>query len=211
MGAGARPSRSPRYPQGQNALCHYPESRPWRGVRCVTHPGSLWVGRKSGRRPSIRVVGARPGLLSSRAVDDRSRRYQPPNQHLGAQPVAERGLHARPAHCLGYALRIAIGQMDARSRHFLLRSESELVLQSRRVLPGILQEQGFDFKFPSWPGAAQDLCRRWCQTYRYRNNRAVDRRLESPISTSRLSDRPPDTRTRFCVQPTAPRRRPPAR
>ena len=49
---------------------------------------------------------------------------------------------------------------------FLLRSESELVLKSRRVLPGILQEKGFEFKFPSWPEAAQDLCRRWRQTYR---------------------------------------------
>ena len=43
---------------------------------------------------------------------------------------------------------------------FLMRTESELVLKSRRVIPGILQERGFEFRFPSWPEAARDLCRR---------------------------------------------------
>ena len=44
---------------------------------------------------------------------------------------------------------------------WLLRSETELVLKSRRVVPGRLVEQGFPFQFPIWPEAAQDLCRRW--------------------------------------------------
>ena len=43
---------------------------------------------------------------------------------------------------------------------FLMRTESELILKSRRVIPGILQERGFEFRFPSWPEAARDLCRR---------------------------------------------------
>ena len=37
---------------------------------------------------------------------------------------------------------------------FLMRTESELVLKSRRVIPGRLLESGFTFKFPSWPEAA---------------------------------------------------------
>jgi len=45
----------------------------------------------------------------------------------------------------------------------LLRTESELVLKSRRVVPGLLLESGFRFAFPKWPDAAQDLCRRWKQ------------------------------------------------
>lgn len=44
---------------------------------------------------------------------------------------------------------------------WLLRTESELVLKSRRVVPGRLLEAGFRFQFPSWPEAAGDLCRRW--------------------------------------------------
>jgi NAD dependent epimerase/dehydratase family enzyme len=44
---------------------------------------------------------------------------------------------------------------------WLLRTESELVLKSRRVVPGRLLRSGFDFDYPSWPQAAWDLCRRW--------------------------------------------------
>ena len=44
---------------------------------------------------------------------------------------------------------------------FLMRTESELVLKSRRVIPGRLRDSGFEFRFPSWAEAADDLCRRW--------------------------------------------------
>jgi len=44
---------------------------------------------------------------------------------------------------------------------FFLRTETELVLKSRRVIPGRLLDAGFTFNFPEWPMAAQDLVRRW--------------------------------------------------
>ena len=44
---------------------------------------------------------------------------------------------------------------------FLMRTESELVLKSRRVVPGRLPQSGFTFEHPTWPEAAADLCRRW--------------------------------------------------
>ena len=40
-----------------------------------------------------------------------------------------------------------------------MRTETELVLKSRRVVPGRLLERGFAFDFPAWPEAAQDLVR----------------------------------------------------
>jgi uncharacterized protein (TIGR01777 family) len=40
----------------------------------------------------------------------------------------------------------------------LIRTEPELVLKSRRVVPGRLLEHGFEFRFPDWPQAARDLC-----------------------------------------------------
>ena len=43
----------------------------------------------------------------------------------------------------------------------LLQTETELLLKSRRVIPGILPQHGFEFRFPSWPQAAQDLVSRW--------------------------------------------------
>lgn len=42
-----------------------------------------------------------------------------------------------------------------------LRTETELILKSRRVVPGRLLDAGFTFQFPDWPEAAADLCRRW--------------------------------------------------
>ncbi|MCX6049313.1 MAG: TIGR01777 family oxidoreductase [Chloroflexi bacterium] len=44
---------------------------------------------------------------------------------------------------------------------FLLQTETELVLKSRRVIPGKLQQSGFTFQFPTWAAAAKDLCMRW--------------------------------------------------
>jgi len=42
-----------------------------------------------------------------------------------------------------------------------MRTDTELVLKSRRVVPGRLRELGFAFRFPEWPGAARDLYTRW--------------------------------------------------
>jgi uncharacterized protein (TIGR01777 family) len=51
---------------------------------------------------------------------------------------------------------------------FMLRTEPELLLKSRRVIPGKLLDSGFTFQYPSWPQAALDLCER----ARRRRNRA---------------------------------------
>ena len=44
---------------------------------------------------------------------------------------------------------------------FFLRTESELVLKSRRVVPRRLLEAGFQFEFNDWQTAADDLVREW--------------------------------------------------
>ncbi len=44
---------------------------------------------------------------------------------------------------------------------FVLRSETELMLKSRRVIPARLLESGFSFEFPDWDAAAANLCERW--------------------------------------------------
>ena len=43
----------------------------------------------------------------------------------------------------------------------LLRTETELILKSRRVVPARLTASGFDFRFPAWPEAARNLCVTW--------------------------------------------------
>jgi uncharacterized protein len=44
-----------------------------------------------------------------------------------------------------------------------LRTETELILKSRRVVPRRLTDSGFEFHFPNWRGAAHDLVHRWRQ------------------------------------------------
>jgi uncharacterized protein (TIGR01777 family) len=43
----------------------------------------------------------------------------------------------------------------------VLRSETELMLKSRRVIPTRLLQSGFTFQFSTWAEAARDLCTRW--------------------------------------------------
>ena len=44
---------------------------------------------------------------------------------------------------------------------FFLRTEPELVLKGRRAFPGRLLDAGFDFEFPEWPRAAENLVHQW--------------------------------------------------
>jgi hypothetical protein len=44
---------------------------------------------------------------------------------------------------------------------FFLRTETELILKSRRVVARRLMDSGFDFAFPKWQVAVQDLVARW--------------------------------------------------
>jgi uncharacterized protein len=50
-----------------------------------------------------------------------------------------------------------------------LRTETELILKSRRVIPKRLLDAGFTFQFPNWTEAARDLCDRWRQMSKYKN------------------------------------------
>jgi NAD dependent epimerase/dehydratase family enzyme len=43
----------------------------------------------------------------------------------------------------------------------LMRTETELVLKSRRVVPGRLLDAGFTFEYPAWREAARELVVRW--------------------------------------------------
>ena len=74
-------------------------------------------------------------------------------------PNAEfmRGLRA--AVGVGFGLPAARWMLEVGAA--LMRTESELVLKSRRVVPGRLLDSGFAFDFPAWAGAANDLSRRW--------------------------------------------------
>ena len=42
-----------------------------------------------------------------------------------------------------------------------MKTETELVLKSRRVVSTLLNRSGFTFQFPHWEAAAKDLRKRW--------------------------------------------------
>ncbi|MFH8900654.1 TIGR01777 family oxidoreductase [Streptomyces coeruleorubidus] len=52
-------------------------------------------------------------------------------------------------------------RLMAEAGAFVLRSDTELLLKSRRVVPGRLLDAGFTFGHPDWPAAADDLVRRF--------------------------------------------------
>jgi NAD dependent epimerase/dehydratase family enzyme len=53
-----------------------------------------------------------------------------------------------------------------------MRTETELILKSRRVVPGRLLEHGFEFKFPSWRDAARHLYVQWQRARQVRSRAA---------------------------------------
>lgn len=77
----------------------------------------------------------------------------------GPLPNAEFMRALREAWGISFGLPAAAWMIEIGAR--LMNTESELVLKSRRVVPGRLLKHGFRFNFPSWPEAARDLCRRW--------------------------------------------------
>lgn len=73
-------------------------------------------------------------------------------------PNAEFMRALREAWGVGFGLPAARWMLEVGA--FFLRTETELILKSRRVVPERLSESGFTFGFPFWPDAARDLCAR---------------------------------------------------
>ena len=82
-------------------------------------------------------------------------------------PNAEFMRALRTAWGIGFGLPAAQWMLEIGA--FFMRTETELVLKSRRVIPGRLLQSGFAFQFPTWPEAAADLCRRWRESHQRAN------------------------------------------
>ena len=65
----------------------------------------------------------------------------------------------REAWGIGFGLPSAEWMVEVGT--WAMRTESELVLKSRRVVPGRLLQAGFKFQFTEWPEAARELVGRW--------------------------------------------------
>lgn len=77
------------------------------------------------------------------------------------QPMANRDFMRVLRDTWGVSLGLPATKLMLEIGAILMRTETELILKSRRVVPTRLQESGFVFEFPLWEHAALDLCRRW--------------------------------------------------
>jgi uncharacterized protein (TIGR01777 family) len=74
-------------------------------------------------------------------------------------PNAEFMSELRHAWGIGFGLPATRWMLEVGA--VFLRTETELILKSRRVVPGRLLKAGMKFEFPTWRDAAADLCKRW--------------------------------------------------
>ncbi|MFF1548774.1 DUF1731 domain-containing protein [Streptomyces sp. NPDC058291] len=75
-------------------------------------------------------------------------------------PLPHRAFMRTLRHAWGVPAGLPATRWMAELGAFALRSDTELLLKSRRVVPGRLLDAGFAFDHPEWPGAAADLVRR---------------------------------------------------
>ena len=87
-----------------------------------------------------------------------------PNPLPNAEFMAPCARHGNPGGSAGDGLMLEAGAA-------FLRTETELILKSRRVVPAKLPASGFSFEFPDWAEASRDLCARWSRRHRHPKNR----------------------------------------
>ena len=76
-------------------------------------------------------------------------------------PVTNRDFMAGLRRAWGAKIGLPAAQWMLDIGAIFLRTETELILKSRRVFPGRLLREGFSFTYPAWPEAARELCERW--------------------------------------------------
>jgi uncharacterized protein (TIGR01777 family) len=72
-------------------------------------------------------------------------------------PLPQRELMAGLRRALGVRVALPASKWMSEIGAFFLRTDTELILKSRRVIPGRLLEAGFAFDFSEWAVAAEDL------------------------------------------------------
>ncbi|MFF8990393.1 TIGR01777 family oxidoreductase [Streptomyces sp. NPDC014983] len=76
------------------------------------------------------------------------------------QPLPQRAFMRTLRSAWGVPVGLPATRWMAEVGAFALRSDTELLLKSRRVVPGRLTRANFDFQYPRWPQAADELVRR---------------------------------------------------
>jgi NAD dependent epimerase/dehydratase family enzyme len=75
-------------------------------------------------------------------------------------PVRQRDLMRELRAAWGVPVGLPATRWMAELGALAMRSDTELLLKSRRVVPGLLTAAGFEFRHGTWPEAARDLVQR---------------------------------------------------
>jgi NAD dependent epimerase/dehydratase family enzyme len=75
-------------------------------------------------------------------------------------PLPQRELMRELRAAVGMPVGLPATRWTAEIGAFAMRSDTELLLKSRRVVPGRLVDAGFSFDLPQWPDAARELAGR---------------------------------------------------
>lgn len=76
------------------------------------------------------------------------------------EPLPQRELMRELRRAAGVPLGLPATRWMLEIGALVIRTDTELLLKSRRVIPARLLEAGMRFRFPSWPAAARDLLAR---------------------------------------------------
>lgn len=117
-------------------------------------------GTAGGGRQFVSWIHERDFVRAVRWLIDRDDLSGPVNL-AAPEPLPNRDFMAALRAAWGTRLGLPAARWMLAVGAWLLRTETELILKSRRVVPGKLLASGFGFDFPAWPAAAAELCRRW--------------------------------------------------
>ncbi|MBS1853355.1 MAG: TIGR01777 family oxidoreductase [Acidobacteria bacterium] len=87
--------------------------------------------------------------------------YMGPFNLAAPNPLPNRDFMKALRQAWGISIGLPATQWMLKAGAVFLGTETELILKSRRVVPGRLLDSGFSFQFPEWPAAAKDLVARW--------------------------------------------------
>jgi uncharacterized protein (TIGR01777 family) len=129
-------------------------------------------GRVSGGRHFVSWIHERDFV---RAVDFLLARedFDGPVNLAAPNPLPQREFMAALRTAAGVPFGLPATSWMAEIGAFVLRTDTELILKSRRVVPGRLAAAAFDFEFPEWQEAALELVRRRRLRGRERERRAA--------------------------------------
>jgi uncharacterized protein (TIGR01777 family) len=113
-------------------------------------------GPVAGGRQFISWIHARDFVRAVELLLDREEIAGPVNL-AAPNPIPQRAFMAALRAALGSRLGLPATRWMIEIGAFFLRTDAELLLKSRWVIPGRLLEAGFTFEFPEWPAAARDL------------------------------------------------------